>query len=93
MGTTAKTYTTSVTSKGQVTIPAEVRKSLGIRTRDRVRFVIEDGDVKIVRSSMSLEEAFSSIPPLGRKDTEAMVREAKEERAERLMDKMQSGDA
>jgi antitoxin PrlF len=31
--------TAAVTSKGQITIPIEVRKKLGIRPGDRVRFV------------------------------------------------------
>jgi antitoxin PrlF len=38
----------TVTSKGQVTIPAEVRKLLGIRTNDKISFVIEDeGTVRL----------------------------------------------
>jgi AbrB family looped-hinge helix DNA binding protein len=89
----SKHASTAVTTKGQITIPVEIRRMMGLQPRDRVRFIVEDGDVKLVRSAMSLEEAFSSIPPLGRKNTEAMVREAKEERAQRLVDKMQSGDA
>jgi AbrB family looped-hinge helix DNA binding protein len=31
--------TAAVTSKGQITIPAEVRKKLGLKTGDRVRFI------------------------------------------------------
>jgi AbrB family looped-hinge helix DNA binding protein len=31
--------TAAVTSKGQITIPAEVRKKLGIKPGDRIRFV------------------------------------------------------
>lgn len=38
----------TVSSKGQVTIPAEVRKHLGINEGDKVSFVIEDeGSVKV----------------------------------------------
>lgn len=33
----------SVSSKGQVTIPLEIRNRLGIREGDRVEFVIEGG--------------------------------------------------
>ncbi len=33
----------TVTSKGQVTIPVEVRKLLGIERGDKLTFVIEDG--------------------------------------------------
>ena len=38
----------TITSKGQVTIPAEVRNYLGLRTNDRVAFVIDaEGQVKL----------------------------------------------
>jgi AbrB family looped-hinge helix DNA binding protein len=37
-----------VTRKGQVTIPAEVRRSLGLKRGDRVAFVIEDSAVRII---------------------------------------------
>jgi antitoxin PrlF len=32
----------TITSKGQLTLPAEVRRHLGLRTGDKVSFVIED---------------------------------------------------
>jgi AbrB family looped-hinge helix DNA binding protein len=31
--------TAAVTSKGQITIPAEIRKKLGLKPGDRVRFI------------------------------------------------------
>ena len=40
-----KEIISTLTSKGQVTIPAEVRKYLGIETNDKVAFVIEDDGV------------------------------------------------
>lgn len=33
----------TITSKGQLTIPQEIRKRLGLETGDRVEFVVEDG--------------------------------------------------
>lgn len=38
---------TSVTSKGQVTIPKEVRQQLGIRTGSRIEFIIVDDHVEM----------------------------------------------
>lgn len=38
---------TSVTSKGQVTIPKEIRRQLGIRQGSRIEFVCVDGRVEI----------------------------------------------
>jgi len=43
-----KEIISTVTSKGQVTIPAEVREYLGIKTHDKIAFVIEqDGGVRL----------------------------------------------
>ena len=35
----------SITSKGQVTIPVEVRRELNLKAGDRVAFYLEDGKV------------------------------------------------
>lgn len=38
----------TITSKGQITMPKEVREQLGVSTHDRVAFVIEDdGTIKV----------------------------------------------
>ena len=44
-----KEITSTLTSKGQVTIPAEVRKFLGITTHDKIGFVIDDEGVVRLR--------------------------------------------
>ena len=36
-----------VTSKGQVTIPVEVRKQLGIATGDKIIVIIQNGEAKL----------------------------------------------
>lgn len=41
-----------VMSKGQVTIPKEVRTALGINTGDRVTFIVNGNEVKIVNSTI-----------------------------------------
>jgi AbrB family looped-hinge helix DNA binding protein len=41
------TVQATVTSKGQITIPAEVRKRLGLRQGDRVEFVMEGATMTI----------------------------------------------
>ncbi len=47
---------TSVTSKGQVTIPKELRQQLGIRQGSRIEFLLVDDHVEMrVRSSPSAE--------------------------------------
>jgi AbrB family looped-hinge helix DNA binding protein len=51
-----RTYT--LTSKGQVTIPVEIRRRLGLRPGDHVGFVLRDGDVHLVRQERRVEAAF-----------------------------------
>ena len=41
-----------VMSKGQVTIPKNIRSILGISTGDRVTFVVENGSVRVVNSAI-----------------------------------------
>ncbi|MDE2757775.1 MAG: AbrB/MazE/SpoVT family DNA-binding domain-containing protein [Acidobacteriota bacterium] len=38
----------AITSKGQTTLPKSVRQALGVKTGDRVRYVILDNDVRIL---------------------------------------------
>jgi antitoxin PrlF len=44
-----KEIISTISSKGQVTIPAEVRKYLGIKTNDKISFVIDDEGVVRLR--------------------------------------------
>ena len=47
-----------VTSKGQVTIPVEIRRKLGIKNGDKVLFIEESGRVYMMNASMdALREA------------------------------------
>ncbi len=50
--------TSTLTSKGQVTIPVEVRRRLGLRPGDPVGFIVEGGDVRLVRKESRIEAAF-----------------------------------
>ena len=47
-----------VMSKGQVTIPKKVRLALGIDVGDRVTFVVDGGQVRVVNSAIYALEKF-----------------------------------
>ena len=49
-----------VMAKGQVTIPKNIRKILGINTGDRVTFVVEDGTVRVVNSAIYALQRFQA---------------------------------
>lgn len=58
----------TLTSKGQLTIPAEVRRKLRLKAGDKVRFEdAEDGSVRLVRKTGSIEGAKGMFGPLERK--------------------------
>ena len=55
--------TATVTSKGQVTIPKDVRSRLGIGTGDRVEFVeVQDGVFQIVAATQDIQALKGIVP-------------------------------
>lgn len=47
-----------VMSKGQVTIPKNIREALGITTGDRVTFIFENGSVRVINSAVYAMQKF-----------------------------------
>ena len=68
----------SVSPKGQITLPAEIRKALGIKPKDRVAIWLEDGQVHI-RPVPKLMDYFQTVPALASqrswKEIEAIAHE------------------
>jgi AbrB family looped-hinge helix DNA binding protein len=82
---------TTLTQRGQVTVPAEVRRLLGLKPKDKVVFTIDEDHVRLTPARFTLETAFGSVPPLDQPiPVEEMVRIAKDERARRYADKLRS---
>ena len=55
--------TATITSKGQITIPKQVRTSLGIGTGDRVEFVeIKAGVFQIVAATQDIKSLKGIVP-------------------------------
>ncbi len=60
--------TATLTSKGQITIPKEVRVRLGLRTGDRLAFEVQGESEAVVRPlSASVDEVFGMLRRPGRK--------------------------
>ena len=85
-------FTATVTQRSQVTIPAQVRRVLGIGPRDKVAFTIEDDTVRLRPAAFTLESVFGSIHPSEQpEDFERIVREAKDTKALRTIRGMTQG--
>ncbi|HEV2108721.1 MAG TPA: AbrB/MazE/SpoVT family DNA-binding domain-containing protein [Thermomicrobiales bacterium] len=54
----------TVTSQGQVTIPAEVRLRLGLKPREKVTFLLDHDAVRLVPARYTLETAFGAVNPI-----------------------------
>jgi antitoxin PrlF len=60
--------TATVTSKGQITIPREIRERLQIKTGDRLDFRVDaDGAVRIVPVAKKVAEVFGAFALKSRK--------------------------
>ncbi|MBI4235820.1 MAG: AbrB/MazE/SpoVT family DNA-binding domain-containing protein [Chloroflexi bacterium] len=84
-----KEIATTITQRGQVTVPAEVRRVLGVKPRDRVAFRVEGDLVTLAAASFTLESAYGSVQPSQRpEDFDELSRAAKEAKVEKTVRKM-----
>ena len=79
-----KEFHSSVSPKGQITLPAEVRHHLGIKPKDTVTIQVEGSDVRIIPATFTLETAAGSVPALAEaltwEEIEARIKEDRDER-------------
>jgi AbrB family looped-hinge helix DNA binding protein len=76
----------TVTKRGQVAIPAEVRRRLGLTSSGKVIFALEGDDVRLRPARFTLESVFGSVPPIPgttTEDFERQIDEAMEDEVER----------
>lgn len=78
----------TVTSKGQITIPVEVRRALKLDTGSRVEFVEQsDGSYELIAATRSVKElkgiVKSRVGPVSIEDMNEAVLETAAERARR----------
>lgn len=84
-----KTFSTTLTQRSQVTLPAEVRSFLGLHPNDKVTFVIDGDEVKVrapkFRSISDLAGSIKPGPPTV--DFDDQIEQAIEEHVEKFMRK------
>lgn len=77
-----------ITSKGQITIPIDIRRKLGVRDGDKLLFVEDEGKIYITNASMeALKKAQAEFTGeaerVGLTDEDAVARMVSEIRRER----------
>ena len=84
-----KEFLATLTQRGQVTVPAEVRRALRLKPREKVVFTIEDDQVRLVPASYTLESAYGSVTPRNSpEDFDKLIAEALEEHGDRVVAEM-----
>ncbi len=77
-----------ITSKGQITIPIDIRKKLGLKTGDKILFIEKEGNICILNPSLDAfykaQDAFKGeAERVGLQDEDDVVNMIKELRKER----------
>ena len=77
--------TAKVTSKGQITLPREIRERLGVHDGDRVRFEVQGGNVVLYpqRDTPSFRSLIGSAPLAAGQDARQVVDDLRHDDDER----------
>lgn len=65
---------TTLTQKGQVTIPAPIRARLGLKPSDKIQFEVEGDVVKLRRAPSRLLQGYGAVTPRKRPENWQEVR-------------------
>ena len=71
----------TLTSKGQTTVPKEIRDLLHIQPGDRIEYVLEGTRVYLAPATMTLDQFCALLPPSPQKHTVEEINEAIREQA------------
>lgn len=86
---TVEEYVRTVTTKGQVTIPVEIRRLLDVGPGDKIVFRVRETTVLLQPVTMTLEDTFGAVTPRSRpEDLSALRDTAIEEHARKVVEEM-----
>ena len=75
----ARAFHSSVSPKGQITLPLEIRRELGIEPKDTVEITLRDGTVQVRPAVSRIRKHYGAAgplkEPLGWKDVERIAAE------------------
>ena len=72
-------YITTVTQKGQVTIPGDLRQALGLKPRDKVAFALHDGKVVLYPVQSPVLATYGAVKAKNRPENYQRIRREIEE--------------
>src|SRR6266540_335149 len=72
---TLREFESSVSAKGQVTLPLEVRKKFAVQAKDKIVFRVQGDMVTLTPSAASLDAVYMSVPALKTPKTLTEIRE------------------
>lgn len=75
---TKKELLTVLTRKGQITVPAEIRRALGLKQGDKVALVLEEGQARLVRAGSVVTRTAGLLKGQAAPATAEELREAAE---------------
>ena len=81
----------TISTKNQITLPADVRKRLGVGAADKIAFVLEDEGVRIKPAKVTLASLYGSVPALPGEsaDLKREIDEAMEAEADRIVGRLE----
>jgi AbrB family looped-hinge helix DNA binding protein len=86
-------YTSSVSQKGQITLPVELRKELEIEPKDVVVIALEDGHLSVQKAESNMLSGFGVVPvPDSSKSWKEIERDVFDDIAERNVRKWLFGN-
>ena len=84
-----KEIVTTMTQKGQVTIPVEIRNLLGLKAKDKVAFSIDEGKIRLAPAKYTLENVFGVVKPLNKpEDFKKLKQIAIKEHVKKVIEEM-----
>jgi antitoxin PrlF len=84
-----KEIVTTLTKKGQVTIPVEIRSLLGLKAKDKVAFRIGKDNVVLAPVKYSLETIYGAVKPLKEpEDFKNIKQQAIDEHVKKIIEEM-----
>lgn len=63
ISTTKEEFVSSVSPKGQITIPMKLRRRWGIKAKDKVALLVEGDQVRLQPAKFTLETVYGSVTP------------------------------